>query len=58
MLTQGQYHPMSTADQVIVVYTGTRGHLDDLPVSEVEAFEVGLIKYITEEHINFLGSIL
>ncbi len=32
MLKQGQYQPMNVIDQVLVIYAGTRGHLDNVPI--------------------------
>ena len=37
ILKQGQYEPMNVIDQVLVIYAGTRGHLDKIPVNEVQA---------------------
>lgn len=46
LLKQGQYVPMDVEDQVISIFAGTRGYLDDLPVEQVLPFEEGLLKYI------------
>ncbi|WP_027364369.1 F0F1 ATP synthase subunit alpha [Desulfotruncus alcoholivorax] len=46
LLKQGQYVPMDVEDQVISIFAGTRGFLDDLPVEQVLPFEDGLIKFI------------
>ena len=53
LLIQPQYQPMSTADQVIAIYSGTRGFLDDLSVASVTQFEAGLLKYVKEKHRDF-----
>ena len=49
ILTQPQYRPMGLADQIIVLYAGTRGHLDDVPVADVGAFETELLTHIRTE---------
>jgi F-type H+/Na+-transporting ATPase subunit alpha len=49
-LTQPQYRPMPLVDQVIVIYAGTRGHLDDVPVDDVPTFEADLLAYVRKEH--------
>jgi F-type H+-transporting ATPase subunit alpha len=49
LLKQGQYKPYSVTDQIISIYAGTQGFLDDLPVSKVEAFEKGLIEFFHRE---------
>ncbi len=39
LLKQPQYHPLHFADQVMSIYAGTEGYLDDVPVKEVPRFE-------------------
>jgi len=46
LLKQGQYVPMDVEDQVISIFAGTRGFLDDITVEQVLPFEDGLIKFI------------
>jgi F-type H+-transporting ATPase subunit alpha len=45
-LKQGQYVPMDVAKQVVVIFAGVKGHLDDIPTSRVGAFEKGLLDHI------------
>ena len=40
LLMQGQYQPLDVVDQVLSIYAGTRGHLDDVK-REVAAWEAG-----------------
>jgi F-type H+-transporting ATPase subunit alpha len=46
LLKQPQYQPMAVEDQAVVLYAGTNGYLDDLPVSAVAKFEAGFLKFI------------
>lgn len=46
LLKQGQYTPFTIVDQVISIYAGTKGFLDDVPVLAVRKFEKGLIDYM------------
>ena len=46
LLTQAQYRPMPVADQIIALFAGARGYLDDLKVDEVSEFEEGLIERV------------
>ena len=39
LLKQGQYEPLNVVDQVLIIYAGTRGHLDKVPRNEVAAWE-------------------
>jgi F-type H+-transporting ATPase subunit alpha len=50
LLKQGQYKPMPVADQVLSIYAGVNGFLDDVPVDKVRQFEEDLLHYITQHH--------
>jgi F-type H+-transporting ATPase subunit alpha len=45
LLKQPQFHPLTWQQQVVVLFAGTQGYLDDLNVSDIRAFEDGLYKY-------------
>jgi F-type H+-transporting ATPase subunit alpha len=50
ILKQDQYVPMSVEDQVIIIFVGTNGYLDELPLSLVKRFEKEFLVYMAEEH--------
>ena len=50
LLKQGQYKPMPVADQVLSIYAGVNGFLDDVPVDKVQQFEVDLLHYVQQHH--------
>jgi F-type H+-transporting ATPase subunit alpha len=50
LLKQGQYKPMPVADQIIVIYAGTQGFLDDVAVDRVRQFEEDLLHYVAQHH--------
>jgi F-type H+-transporting ATPase subunit alpha len=50
LLKQGQYKPMPVADQVLSIYAGVNGFLDDVPVDKVQQFESDLLHYIQQHH--------
>jgi F-type H+/Na+-transporting ATPase subunit alpha len=50
LLKQGQYAPMPFEDQVIMVYAGTKGHLDEVPVDKVNEYQEKLLPYINSAH--------
>ncbi len=50
LLKQGQYQMLSAAEQVISLFAGTQGFLDDVPVPRVREFEQGLLPYVREQH--------
>ncbi|MDX2147417.1 MAG: F0F1 ATP synthase subunit alpha [Planctomycetota bacterium] len=46
LLKQGQYTPFVVTDQIISIYAGTKGFLDDVPVPAVRKFESELLNYM------------
>jgi F-type H+-transporting ATPase subunit alpha len=46
LLKQGQYVPFTVTDQIISIFAGTKGYLDDVPVPQVREFESGLHRYM------------
>ncbi len=46
LLKQPQYRPMDVEQEVIVIYAGTQGHLDDIPVNRIAQFQTEFLKYI------------
>jgi F-type H+-transporting ATPase subunit alpha len=57
LLKQGQYDPMDVIDQIVSVYAGTQGFLDDLPVTSVRDFETKLIAYMKASQKELLETI-
>src|SRR5687768_4789035 len=50
LLKQGQYKPMPVADQVLSIYAGVNGFLDDVPVDKVQQFEADYLRYVQQHH--------
>ncbi len=46
LLKQSQFKPMNVMQQVVSLYAGTRGHMDEIPVSAVRKFEDELVEFI------------
>lgn len=57
LLKQDRFEPMPVEKQVISLYAGTRGYLDDIPVADVRRFERELLAYIETEHPELLEHI-
>jgi F-type H+-transporting ATPase subunit alpha len=49
LLKQGQFSPMPIEEQVCSLFTGTRGHLDNLPVARIGDFEARLLDALRAE---------
>ncbi len=50
LLKQGQYRPLPNADQIVAIYAGTSGVLDDIPVDRIRDFEQGFVEYMHDTH--------
>ncbi len=50
VLKQGQYVPQPVEKQILLLYAGTQGHLDEVPVEQVVAFEQALYKFAEARH--------
>src|SRR5215203_4021817 len=46
LLKQPQYKPMPVDQEVMVVYAGTKGYLDDVPINRVQQFQTDFLKYV------------
>jgi F-type H+-transporting ATPase subunit alpha len=57
LLKQAQYQPMDVAEQIISIYAGTRGYLDDIAVDRVRDFEAGLLQYVRDRKPELLTQI-
>jgi F-type H+-transporting ATPase subunit alpha len=50
ILKQPQYEPVSLAHQVIVIFAGTNGYADEVPVEKMRRWEVDLVKFIDQSY--------
>jgi F-type H+-transporting ATPase subunit alpha len=50
ILKQPQYSPLPVEKQIAIIYAGTNGLLDDLPVEDCRAFETELYRFIDNAH--------
>ncbi len=57
LLKQGQYAPLKTEEQVVVIFAGVNGYLDDIDVSSVGAFEKSLLGVMNSKHKKLLDTI-
>jgi F-type H+-transporting ATPase subunit alpha len=57
LLKQPQFHPLPAEKQVIILYAGTQGFLDDVKVADIRAFEDGLYKYLDSAQTGLLNDI-
>ena len=57
ILKQNQYVPMAVEHQVVIIFAGGQGMLDDIPNERVGEFEKGLLDYIDAKHSEMLAAI-
>jgi F-type H+-transporting ATPase subunit alpha len=57
ILKQDQYVPMPLEKQVAIIFAGTRGYLDDVPLGEVREWEEGFHVFVADKHSNVLQAI-
>ena len=57
ILKQGQFEPMPVEKQVLVIYTATKGYLDDIPVADVRRFEKELLSFVESNRPQLLEHI-
>jgi F-type H+-transporting ATPase subunit alpha len=57
LLKQPQYQPMAVEEQVAVIYAGTRGYLDAIPVNRIGDFQVGLLAKLRASYPQFLEGV-
>ena len=57
LLKQGQYQPLSIEKQVVIIFAGTQGMLDDLPVDSVREFETFFYGWLERKQPQILAEI-
>ena len=57
ILKQPQYTPMAVADQVAIIYCGTKGLLQKVPTNQVHNFETEYLFFLHQNHPNILENL-
>jgi len=57
LLKQNLNSPMPVEEQVVVIFAGTNGYLDDIPVADVKRFEAELLEWFRNRHRDVLDGI-
>jgi F-type H+-transporting ATPase subunit alpha len=57
ILKQGQYAPLAVEKQILVIYAGNRGFLDEFSVDQIHSYEESLFAYFDREHPELLKEI-
>ncbi len=57
ILKQPQYQPLPMEKQVAILYAGTKGFLDDLPVESLAQYETGLYSFIEDRYPQIVSEL-
>jgi len=57
LLKQDQYRPLSATQQVLSLFAGVRGLVDDVPVADIKKFETGFLTFMEEKHSDIIDTI-
>ncbi len=57
ILKQPQYRPTPLVDQIMLLYAGTRGYLDEIPVERVKAWEEDFLRYAETQYSELISDI-
>ncbi|MGA2668268.1 MAG: F0F1 ATP synthase subunit alpha [Ignavibacteria bacterium] len=57
ILKQGQYDPYPVENQIAIIFAGTNGYLDEIPLEEVERFEKEFLEMMELKHKDVLDEI-
>ncbi len=57
LLKQGQYVPMTVEKQVVSIYAGTNGYLDEIPIEEVQRYEMEMLEMMELKHRDVMDAI-
>jgi F-type H+-transporting ATPase subunit alpha len=57
LLKQDQYSPLPVEQQILVIFAGTNGYVDEVPVNVVKKFEQELLRFATSKHQALLSDI-
>jgi F-type H+-transporting ATPase subunit alpha len=58
LLKQGQYQPLSVEKQILIIYAGTNGFVDELPLAALKKYEQELHSFIESKHPDIFADIL
>jgi len=57
ILKQSQYEPLSLANQVVILFAGTNGYADEIPIDKMQDWKVSLLRYVETSHSDLVKDI-
>jgi len=58
LLKQGQYEPLPVERQILIIFAGTNGFVDELPLNALKKYEQGLYSFIESKHPDIFADVL
>jgi F-type H+-transporting ATPase subunit alpha len=58
ILKQRQYNPLEAYKQIMIIYAGTHGYLDQYPLSKLQAYENDLFSFLDARHDEFVQKLI
>ena len=58
LLKQGQYEPLPVEKQVVIIFAGTNGFIDELPITALKKYEQELYSFVESKHPDIFADIL
>jgi F-type H+-transporting ATPase subunit alpha len=57
LLKQAQYQPMAVENQVLIIYAGSKGYVDHLPIASLARYESELVDFFASKHADVMTSL-
>jgi F-type H+-transporting ATPase subunit alpha len=58
LLKQGQYQPLPVEKQILIIFAGTNGFVDELPLTSLKKYEQELYSFVESRHPDVFAEIL
>jgi F-type H+-transporting ATPase subunit alpha len=58
LLKQGQYEPLPVEKQILIIYAGTNGFVDEIPLTALKKYEQELYSFVESKHPDIFADIL
>jgi F-type H+-transporting ATPase subunit alpha len=58
LLKQGQYEPLPAEKQILIIYAGTNGFVDELPLTALKKYEQEVYSFVASRHADIFADIL
>jgi len=57
LMKQKQYSPLTVAEMALVIYLGNEGHLNDVELKKITAFEAAFLQFVNSQYADLLKEV-